>query len=1195
MERFRFVITRPVAVTMVFLATLVFGWFSLQLLPVNLMPEISYPQLTVRAEYAGAAPAEVENDVARPLEEALGVVTGVTRISSISTAGYCDVVLEFAWGTDMDEANQDVLEKLDIVDPLLPDDVKQPLILRYDPNLDPVLVLSLSGEGAAFEGIAGLKQLRRIADRDIKRLIEPLDGVAAVKVKGGLEEEVLVELDEDALRRTNVALSAISQRLAAENINLAGGTMREGTTRYLVRTVNEFRDLDDIANTVVLSREGREVRLRDVAKVSSGYKDREVVTRVDGAEAVQVEIYKEADANIVDMATRVRQRLDGAGGRGSPPGLVERMQREYGVRLDVVSDRSLFINSSIQEVLSTALFGGLLAVLVLFLFLRDLKPTLIVGLSIPVSVIVTFAPLKLAGVSLNVMSLGGLALGIGMLVDNSIVVLESIQRCVDEGDTPLRAVVRGTSEVGSAVISSTLTTVAVFFPMVFVEGVAGQMFGDLGLTIVFSLLASLAVAMSLIPMLSARSFKPEVVEGRFITALVQHWTAWGSVSELVASAKAARWWTWLLVLPALWRLVRFALHLAFELVGKLVWTLFVIVARVVLAVGLVGFRIIGVAVSPVLAGFSAGIDVLGAAYRYVIRASLRGAVVVYLLVVGAGASLVILAPQLDTELIPEMHQGEFTVEMKFPVGTPLGANEAVLAPLERELREEIPRLRATVVTLGTEKDDTEAGEKGEHVAKLAVALYAGGGQVEAARRRSASGAPASGAPASGAPAARDGSTAGDGIQATGSETDAVPSLPAVTTELAEEEAFAVVRRVLDGVPDLDYTISRPALFSFKTPVEVEVRGYELEDLAKATALVAEAIEHVPGLRDIESSIQPGSPEIQIIYDRDALTKLGLDIRVVAELVRDKVQGYEATKFNRRDRKIPVRVRLAEIREAGVEELRQLVVNPGGARPIPLEAVADVRLGRGPNEIRRISQQRVGLVTASVEGIGLGSASERIREAVDALELPEGTSAVITGQSEEWETSSRSLWIALALSVFLVYVIMASQFENLVQPRRCGGRAVGDRHAGERGRPARGHHAGGHRREQRDRPRGLRQSAPVPRDRARRGDRDRRGGPPPPDPDDDAHHRAGADADGPWPGRWGRDPAADGHHRDRWAVDEHAAHARGDPHRVLRRGAPDRAEHGGEPRPPAHRGDHGRGPARAGQRVRRARGERGPPR
>ncbi|HEX2162552.1 MAG TPA: efflux RND transporter permease subunit, partial [Thermoanaerobaculia bacterium] len=563
----RFVTERPVAVFMVVAAAVVFGYFSAQRLPVTLMPEMSYPTLTVRTEYPGAAPEEVENDVSRPIEEALGVVGGLRRISSISRAGVSDVVLELAWETEVAEATQEALEKLDLV--FLPDGAERPLLLHYDPQLDPVLELSLSGTGARFAGEEGLKRLRRLADLEVKRALEPIEGVAAVRVRGGLEEEIHVLLDEEQLARTGISIGQVIQRLRQENINVAGGTIKEGRTEYMVRTLNEYQDPDEIADTVVARIDGRDVRVGDLGAVLRGHKDRELVTRTDGGESVQIDVFKEADANIVALADRVRRRLGetdpeelariaaggpaaaaegeeagegeearpggpGGPGPGAPVGLAPELFVAEGARLSVVADRSIFIRDSIDSVIDAAIGGGLLAILVLYLFLRNVRSTVIVGISIPASLLITFAPLHLAGISLNVMSLGGLALGVGMLVDSSIVVLESIFRCREEGDSILAAAVRGTEEVRGAVIASTLTTVAVFFPMVFVEGVAGEVFGDLGLAVVVSLSASLLVAVFLVPMLASRQWSlpggggrmaglPSLVEARHETRVVRRW------------------------------------------------------------------------------------------------------------------------------------------------------------------------------------------------------------------------------------------------------------------------------------------------------------------------------------------------------------------------------------------------------------------------------------------------------------------------------------------------------------------------------------------------------------------------------------------------------------------------------------------------------------------------------------------------
>jgi HAE1 family hydrophobic/amphiphilic exporter-1 len=976
--RLGFVATRPVAVVMVFVAVMVFGAFSIRLLPVNLMPDISYPKLTVRTEYPGAAPAEVENNVSRPLEEMLGVVTGLTRIESVSRAGYCDVVLEFSWDTDMDEANQDVLEKVDAVRPNLPEGVEPPLILRYDPTLDPVMTLSLTAEGARFSGLSGLKLLRRIADRDVRRMIEPVAGVAAVKIKGGLEEEVHVDLDEGSMRRLGLGAETVISRLQQENINLAGGTMRDGRTRYLVRTVNEFRDIADIADIVVVRRDGRDVRLRDVAQVVHGHAERSVITRVDGHEAVEIEVYKEADANIVEMAQRVRDRVTD---RVRP-----QLDKEYGVDLVVASDRSHFIESSITEVRNTALFGGGLAVLVLFFFLRDLRSTVIVAVSIPVSVLITFAPLSIAGVSLNIMSLGGLAMGIGMLVDNSIVVLESIHRCREEGDDLVTATLRGTREVGGAVVASTLTTIAVFFPMVFVEGIAGQMFGDLGLAVVFSLLASLAVAMFLIPMLASRTGLQARARDGLGRGMLSTWATWSSVRDLGASLGAVRRQPWRIVaLPYV--VLRAALHLVFDLVGKLLLTIVVLVLAVLLGVAWLVGTVVGVVVRPLLWTFGVGLEGLERAYPPLIRWSLRNRVVVYVVAGGAFVFLGWGLGRLDSELIPALHQGEFTAQLRLPVGTPLDQTDEVVKPAEQRVVASTPGLRALTTTIGSDSEEGDSSDRGEHTARLRLDLERPAGGWSAARSSAA----------------------------------------------IEQAALDAVRAHLADLPDVAVTITRPVLFSFKPPVEVEVRSNDLVALAEGTRRVAERLRAIDGLYDVEASIQPGSPEVHIVYDRDAIARIGLDVRAVAERVRAEVQGEEATTLTKADRKVPIVVRLDGIDEATLQRLRNLVVNPGAARQVPLSAVAQLEVGRGPNEIRRIGQQRVGIVTANVEGAALGGVARTVETALADAPLPEGVDTAITGQSQEWETSSRSLYLALALSVFLVYVIMASQFESLLYP------------------------------------------------------------------------------------------------------------------------------------------------------------------
>jgi HAE1 family hydrophobic/amphiphilic exporter-1 len=993
-----FLVDRPVAIIMVFLATVVFGFFSFIRLPVSLMPELSYPTLTVRTEYPGAAPEEVENDVSRPVEEALGVVGGLRRISSISRAGVSDVVLEFNWGVEMTEAIQDTLEKLDLV--FLPDEAERPLILRFDPTLDPVLELSLAGDGVQFEGEEGLRRLRRLAELQVKRALEPVKGVAAVRVRGGLEEEIHVLLEADRLRHTGLSTEDVVRRLAEENINVAGGTLREGRTEYMVRTLNEFVNLEQIGDTIVAFREGRQIRIRDLGEVIWANAERQITTRTDGRESVQIEIFKEADANIIALADRVKERVgdfdlgvtDAAGisaddrgerrggPRGGGPGddgrlgLAEELYRAEGVRLTLVADRSVFIHDSINEVRNAAVFGGLLAIIVLFLFLRNVRSTAIIAISIPISILVTFAPLNLFGVSLNIMSLGGLALGIGMLVDSSIVVLESIFRCREEGDDTATAAVRGVTEVRMAVIASTLTSIAVFAPMVFVEGVAGQAFGDLGLAVVISLLAALVVALVFIPMLASRTDLSLDGETRSLSVLVPS-RSFAAFRRDVAGLRKI-WQK-----PAvLYLVVRAFLGTVFEILGSVLLVVLMIVAILVKWV----FKPIGHWIIRMLLAVTAYttqplLEFLNRVYARSIRWALDRPGTVAMLALTTLAATVAVALTLDSELLPEVHQGEFTVEVALPVGTPLEQTVEILTPVERAIMAEREHIEALIVTFGFDPATSQRSDEGEHSARFKFIL-------------------------------------------TNSE-------PRVESEVLER-----VRGRLDEIPDLEARMVRPVLFSFRTPIEVEIHGDNLLDLRRMSERVAEVMISMPELADVETSLRVGAPEVQIEFDREQLARYGLGIEVVATRIRDAVKGAEASLYNLGDRRIPIVVRFREADRREVTHVADFLVNPGGERPISLGAVANVKLAEGPSEVRRIDSRRVAVLSANLGTGSLGGAVAALETVLQReIDWPADMTFFITGQNQEWQRSRSSLLLALSLSIFLVYVIMAAQFESLLQP------------------------------------------------------------------------------------------------------------------------------------------------------------------
>jgi len=485
---------RRVAISMLAVTLVLFGLIALKDLSVNLLPDLSYPTLTVRTEYRGAAPEEIETLLTRPVEEAVGVVKNVLSVKSVSRAGQSDVILEFAWGTDMDRAGLDVREKLEILQ--LPLEASRPLLLRFNPATDPIMRFGLT---SLVSDEASLKALRRFAEEEIKKLVEPVEGVAAVKISGGLEDEIQIEIDQRKMAQLNLSLAELSARLAAENVNVSAGRLEEGTQRYLVRTINQFATVEEFGDLILKPGTTRPIYLRDIARVRAGFSERQAIIRMNGQEAVEVAIYKEGDANTVSVAKGIKTRIQE---------LSEELPSD--MEIETVDDQSIFIDQAIGEVIKAALLGGLLAVLVIFVFLRNFWFTFTIALCIPVSIIATFFLMGQAGISLNIMSLGGIALATGLLVDNAIVVLENISRHRTAGEGLVSAAIKGASEVGGAVIAATLTTIAVFLPLAFVEGIAGQLFRDQALTVTFALAISLGVAVTLIPMMASVRGKQSV-------------------------------------------------------------------------------------------------------------------------------------------------------------------------------------------------------------------------------------------------------------------------------------------------------------------------------------------------------------------------------------------------------------------------------------------------------------------------------------------------------------------------------------------------------------------------------------------------------------------------------------------------------------------------------------------------------------
>ena len=481
----RIAVHRPIATTMVFLIIIVLGVMGLRFLPIDLLPQIEYPQLTVRTNYPNVGPEEIEKFITDKVENAIAGVPNIEEVRSNSEEGQSRVTMVFSQGTNIDEAANDVRAALDRIRDDFPPEVESPRLWKFDPDNFPVVILGARSP-------RGIEELTRILEREISQRFEQLPGVGSVDVWGGVYRQIEVRLKRDRLASCQLSATDVQQALVRENVTLPGGDMREGLSDMYVRTQGEYQSLDQIANTIITMVDGKPIRVKDVAEVVDGYEDVHRLVQVDGQPMVRLGVRKRSGANTVAVAREARKVME------------QINQERDDLQMLMVMDQSDFIKNSITNVQRSALWGGLLAIFILYLFLRNGSSTFIIALSIPISIIATFGLLYFDNLTLNQMSFGGLALGIGMMVDNAIVVLDNIFRLRENGGQPEESALTGTRQVTGAIIASTLTTCVIFLPVVFMQTVSGMLFKELALVVVFALMCSLLVALTLVPMLSSR-------------------------------------------------------------------------------------------------------------------------------------------------------------------------------------------------------------------------------------------------------------------------------------------------------------------------------------------------------------------------------------------------------------------------------------------------------------------------------------------------------------------------------------------------------------------------------------------------------------------------------------------------------------------------------------------------------------------
>ena len=892
MKIYQKAVQRKITFLMLFAAIVGFGIVSLFQLQPDLLPDISFPAITVMQTYPGVGPEEMESLITRRIEQGVSSVDRARNVSSNVREGISLTTVEFEWGTDMDFAAIDVREAMDRVQAQLPDDADSPFIFKFDFSMMPIMMLALSGPLERSE-------IRQIAGDIAEPRIESVEGVAAADTRGGAEREIQVELDRMRLESYGIHMDSVISAIRADNINRPGGAIKTSTMEYLLRTSNAFRNIRDMEDIVVDVRGGASVYLSDVSSVRDGFAEPTNEMTLNGEPAVMLIVQRQSGANTVEVARNVRSVLS-------------EIERELprGMEFTVVMDTSEFIEQAVTNLANVALQGGVFAIIVLLFFLGNIRATLIVALTIPISIIASFSALRAGGITLNVMSLGGLALAVGMLVDNSVVVLENIFRHREEGQTASEGAVWGTDEVAMPIAASTLTTIAVFLPIFFVPGIAGILFREQALTVTLSLAVSLLVALSLIPLLSSILFKKPFNEEKKS----------GMAYVLKEKIKS--------LLARLEESYAFALKWVLEHKKTVVFTV-------------------------------ASVFIFSIAVVFPLR-------------------------WVPAEFMPRVDEGQLNINIELPVGTRLEETMRKTTEIEEIVTGEVDEIRHIRSRIGP-GGFVFGGREGSHTSQVGVEL-----------------------------------------------------VPASDRRRSQDEITAALRRKLADITGARIRISGGGggmriMGGAASPIEVEIYGYELEAGRKIAEDIKNIIEDTPGATDVEIGISDPRMEYSIKTDRKKAGSMGFSVAEVANQIETYVLGRTIGYFRAGEDEYPIRIRLREEDRQNLSQIEKLPVVSRTGNIISLNTIADVSPSAGPVSITRLRQRRMITVSADYTGSDLAGISSQIEERITEKGLPDGFTFSMGGDVQEQRETF--FWLALAFlgAVVLVYMVMASQFESLLDP------------------------------------------------------------------------------------------------------------------------------------------------------------------
>lgn len=862
-------VKRPVAMTMVVLMIVVIGLYALTMLPIDLYPNITMPMAAVQTTYSGVSPSEIENMVTKPIETALSQVSGIQNITSTSSQGSSIVIAEFDYGTDMDVCSMEMREKVDLIKGALPEDASDPIIIKMDPSMVPIANFSVSMEGADLE------QTKSFADNEVVTALEGLSGVGSVTVSGGLEREIQVNVDPAKMLGYSLSLSSVTQAIGGDNQNLPGGEVDSGGKTMSVRTIGQFTGIEDIETLPLILPNGQTIYMRDIADVQDTYKEQESTSRLQGEECISVSIQKQSGANTVQVMQKVNQALDTL------------RQENSSVNIKMVFDQGQIVESTINTVVENAVVGALLAVLILFLFLQNIKTTLVLAASIPTSIIATFAAMYFLGITLNIVSLGGLALGVGMLVDNSIVVLENIYKWRSGGMSAKEAAIVGAKRVTGAVTASTLTTVVVFLPVAFTEGLTSIIFREMALTVAFSQLCSLIITLLLVPMLASK-----LLRGQSLSSTHEQ--------KLFAPVNK--------VLNKLYR--------GYE-------------------------RLI----------------------RWALDHRKRTALITILLFLGS----LCLVPFIGAEFMPTVDSGQFTVDIEMPKGSSLEETDTTVKQVE-----EIVQAHSGVVDVFS----TVSGDTGS----INVTLQ-------------------------------------EGMK-------------------SDQPMEALRREISDHVAGANITLTGSGSMMSGTsssPISVEIKGDDYDTAASIADQVMLEMQSIEGIRDPQSSVSETKPEVRLYLNRQNAAKYGMTNAAAATAIRAALDGQVAGQYTEDGTEYDIRVKFPDEATQTLDDLKNIKLTTPQGGSITISEIADIEQTGGPLSLMRENQKKIVTVSASLYGRSLSEATQDLQRTIDNLNLPEGYTIDMSGDYEQMTEAFSGLFMALALAILLVYMVMAAQFESLLQP------------------------------------------------------------------------------------------------------------------------------------------------------------------